>query len=92
VRVEDVRGPVEIATDTGAVEYRGRVLQSISIEATTGSVRLAVPADARFYLDATSRVGSVRSDLPIGEGEPPAEDAPTVCVRTEMGSIRIVPR
>ncbi|MEX2228149.1 MAG: DUF4097 family beta strand repeat-containing protein [Dehalococcoidia bacterium] len=90
VRIEDARGAVEVATESGTVEFQGRVLQSISIDVKTGSVRLAVPADSRFYLDAESRVGSVRSDLPVGERERSTADAPTVRVRTETGSVRVV--
>jgi len=91
VRLENARGPVEISAESGAVEVRGPVVAPITIDVRAGSARIAVPADARFYLDAESRLGSVRSDLPVGEDERPPADALTVRVRTEMGSIRIVP-
>ncbi|MDA0365127.1 MAG: DUF4097 family beta strand repeat-containing protein [Chloroflexi bacterium] len=95
VRVEGVRGPLDVVGDSGSIEVSGAVLAPIAIEAQTGSVRLFVPPGARFYLDAESRLGSVRSDLPIGDGRAPEADAstgaPTVRVRSLSGSVRIGP-
>jgi hypothetical protein len=90
LRLEDVTGPVELTAQAGAVEYRGRVQAPITIDVTSGSVRLAVSRDSAFYMDAESRIGSVRSELPVGYLERPPEDAPTVRVRTQTGSIRVV--
>ncbi len=75
---------------SGSVEFRGRVAQPISMEVTAGSVRLAVSRDSGFFLDAESRAGSVRSELPVGYLERPPKDAPTVRVRTQSGTIRVV--
>jgi hypothetical protein len=90
IRLDDVAGPIELSAQSGMVEFRGRVQQPISIEVTSGTVRLAVSRDSSFYMDAEARVGSVRSELPVGYLERPPEDAPTVRVRTQTGSIRVV--
>lgn len=90
VRLETIGGAIEVAGGSGSVEVRGRVQRPISIELTAGAVRLAVSRDSAFYMDAESRVGSVRSELPVGYLERPPQDAPTVRVRTQSGAIRVV--
>jgi len=50
--------------------------------------------DARFFLDAETARGSVRSDLRLRHvrGGGSGDLGPTVRVRTRSGSIHIVPR
>lgn len=95
VRVDGVRGSLDVTGDTGSIEVSGPVVAPISIESQTGSVRLFVPPDARFYFDAESELGSVRSDLPVSARDGPASDAPagapTVRVRAFTGSVRVAP-
>jgi hypothetical protein len=93
IQARDCSGPFHITTHTGSVTYEGDVSADGAIEVHTGTIRLAVPGDAAFFLDAASSRGSVRSDVAVDEarGEPPA-DAPTVRLRAHTGSIRVTQR
>lgn len=96
VNLSDVKGSVTVHTASGSVRYEGRVGGPFDIDVVSGSVRLHVDPDSRFFLDAESAHGSVQSDLPPlrkgsqrgGEGE----GGPTLRVRTRSGSIHIAPR
>lgn len=90
MQLEDIGGAIEATGHSGMFEYRGRVNQSISVELQSGAVRLGVTSDSSFYMDAETRVGSIRSELPVNYLKEPEPGAPTVRVRTHAGSIRIV--
>ncbi len=85
-------GAVQAETANGSVRFRGQVLGPVKIGTRNGSIRLAVPKDSRFELDANSVRGSVRSDLEVRKGNA-TSDAPTprhlVQLKSENGSIRI---
>jgi hypothetical protein len=93
IQARDCSGPFHLTSHTGSVTYEGNVRDNGAIEVHTGTIRLAVPGDAAFFLDAASARGSVRSDLVVDEGrrEPP-RDAPTVRLRAHTGSIRVTQR
>lgn len=90
VQMDDVRGPVLVRAHSGAVEFRGRIQHPVDIEVHSGLVKLAVTRDSRFFMDAETHVGSIRSELPVDYLERPPEDAPVVRVRTHAGAVRIV--
>jgi hypothetical protein len=93
VQLRDCAGPFRIATHTGAVDYGGPITHSGDIHVDTGTITLAVPRGAAFFLDAESRRGSVRSSLAVDEGrEAPPTDAPTVRLRATTGTIRVMER
>lgn len=95
LQVEDVGRKLNIENRSGSVSYRGAVRAPFNIDVRSGSVRLAVDPNSRFFLDAESASGSVRSDLPLRRGAGGAAaraDGPTVRVRTRSGSIHIVTR
>lgn len=52
---------------SGGVEYSGTLARSgrYELNSHSGEIRIAVPADAGFELDANSFSGSIRSDLPV---------------------------
>ncbi len=90
--IENARGRVQARAHTGSIRYRGAIEQDTDIEAQTGSIHVAVDPDKPFFLDAESKIGSVRSDLPPRRGGGAGGDAPagaTVRLRTNTGSIRI---
>lgn len=92
VSISDVRGGVAVRAASGSVRYEGRVGGPIDIDVLSGSVRLLVDADSRFFLDAESAHGSVQSDLPLrrpGQRGASGEAGPTVRIRTRSGSIHI---
>lgn len=93
VQAEDLGAGFRVQARSGAVRYHGDVRGHFDIDVTSGSVRLGVPPDAAFFLDAEAVSGSVRSDLPMRDDDSkPAKGGPTVRVRTASGSIHITPR
>lgn len=92
VQIDDVGGKLKLESRSGSVRYDGAVRDSVDIDVTSGSVRLAVDIDRPFFLDAQSDHGAVHSDLPIRRGgEGPKAGAPTLRVRTRSGGIHLVP-
>lgn len=75
---------------SGEMTYRGAVRGDVSLNSAHGSIDCLVPRDARFSLDATSHLGSVTSELPVGEkGGDSAKGAPHVSLRSQTGSITL---
>jgi len=92
VSISDVKGGVAVRTASGSVRYEGPVGGPFDIDVQSGSVRLLVDADSRFFLDAESAHGSVQSDLPLrrgGQRGASGEAGPAVRIRTRSGSIHI---
>jgi len=92
VQIEDVGGSLKLESRSGSVRYDGPVRGEFDISVVSGSVRLSVDADSRFFLDAESAHGSEQSDLPMRrDSQRGASDerGPTVRVRTRSGSIHI---
>lgn len=90
--IEDAGGRLKAGTRSGSVRYEGEVHGSFDIEVTSGSVRLNVDPNSRFFLDAEAISGSVTSDLRLrddGNGGRPPSNAPKVRIRTVSGSIHV---
>ncbi len=95
IQLSELGAGLQVELRSGSIRYEGPVRGAFGIEVSSGSVRLALEADSRFFLDAESTSGSVRSDMPIrsgGSGDRPSRDAPKVRIRTRSGSIHILPR
>ena len=95
VGMSDVKGGVFVRAASGSVRYEGPVRGPFDIEVTSGSVRLLIDPDSRFFLDAETTSGAVHSDLPLRRRSPSgagSETGPTVRVRTRSGSIHIARR
>ncbi len=93
VTIEDIGGRLKAGIRSGSFKYDGAVHGSFDIGVTSGSVRLALDPDSRFFLDAEAISGSVTSDLRLrdnGSGVRPPKNAPKVRIRTVSGSIHIV--
>ncbi len=89
--IENVGGKLQAGIRSGSFKYEGAVRGSFDVKVTSGSVRLALDPDSRFFLDAEAISGSVTSDLRLrddGGGRPP-KNAPKVRIRTVSGSIHI---
>lgn len=95
LQLSELGAGLQVEQRSGSVRYEGGVCGPHTISVGSGSVRMALEASSRFFLDAESSSGSVRSDMPVrrgsSEGRPP-KGAPTVLIRTRSGSIHILPR
>ena len=80
--MENIDGRLQARSHAGAVRYRGAVTGDMEIEARAGSIVFAVDPSSLFFIDASSDVGSVRSELPprSGSAKPP-EGGPKVRLR-----------
>ncbi len=88
--LRDCAKSIEAVTTNGTITYAGEVRGDFVMETTNASVRLSVPADSRFEIDAESRNGSVTSSLPARRGaEAQPGPRPKVRIRTQNGSIRL---
>ena len=90
VSIERSAGGVTVETTNGPIHYRGQVGGDLEIETVNGPVRLAVPRESRFQLDAESRFGPVWSDLPVRQdGSEGGGAAKRVRLRSVVGPIHI---
>ena len=92
LQIEDVGGRLKVGNRSGSLKYEGGVHASFDIDITSGSVRLNVDPDSRFFLDAEAISGSVTSDLRLrsdADGGRPPKNPPKVRIRTVSGSIHI---
>ena len=86
----NLRAGLRARTDNGQIEYEGRVAADIALEATNGSLRLRLPRDSRFEIDAETVRGGMHSDFDVrsdaGQGSGPR---PRITLRTVHGGIRL---
>lgn len=98
VTVTGIDGAARVSSSSGSVHVSGRPAGPWSIHASSGSVRLDLPADASFDLDASSRSGIVETTHPVTvtgtidrrrlKGQV-RSGGPLIEVRASSGSIRI---
>jgi DUF4097 and DUF4098 domain-containing protein YvlB len=65
VTVAGVDGAARVSSASGSVSVTGRPSGAWSIHSASGSVRLSLPADAAFDLDARSNSGGVDTSHPV---------------------------
>jgi DUF4097 and DUF4098 domain-containing protein YvlB len=65
VTVTGVDGSARISSASGAVSVTGRPSGAWSIHSASGSVKIALPSDAAFNLDARSNSGGVETSHPV---------------------------
>lgn len=90
LRVEDALGPVEAVTVSGDQHFAAVNAGSISLQAVSGDIGVAVRRGASVWMDVHSLSGDTVSELLASDG-PPGQDAPLVelRVKTVSGDIRI---
>jgi DUF4097 and DUF4098 domain-containing protein YvlB len=77
-------------TGNGTIRYLGGVFGNLDLEVEgNGSIRMLIPPDSRFILDAEAVRGDVKSELPVRESTESNEPRPAVRLRTINGSIKI---
>ena len=68
----DVTQEADVQTDTGDVEFSGRLSESqgrVLLRSGVGGLQVRVPADARFALDAETNLGSIESSFVVDEAQ-----------------------
>ena len=75
VALHNSSGTVRASSRSGNVliDYASFTRQDATIETTSGSAKLELPAGAEFSLDARTTSGRIRCEFPVG-GEGPARE------------------
>ncbi len=89
--IADCGASVEASGTNGAIRYQGEVKADMRFSTVNFGVRLLVPEDSRFEIDAETRNGKVESRLPVRGNTAGGGPRPKVHIRTVNGSIRIEP-
>lgn len=108
VEVEDVQVPetLEVETNVAEINFRGALTTGSTYRLTSdvGAVRMVLPADSAFAIDASSDVGAVTVEFEV-EGETGqqfvgrsvqgvvgGDDSTTVTLRSDVGAISVQKR
>jgi hypothetical protein len=98
ITLRDVSGALRARAGSGSIRVDGTPTDDWDLNTGSGSVRLTLPANLGFVLDARSGSGSVHTDHPVtvegtqGRNQLRGEvrgGGPTIRVRTGSGSIRL---
>lgn len=65
IQADSVGGEVRAQTGSGSVDVRQIVKADVSVQTGSGSVRLSLPADAGYTLDAQTGSGSISTSQPL---------------------------
>ncbi len=90
VRVEEAASSVGVNTASGDVVIGSAVKGRVTLKSASGDMEIGIREGSTLFVDARSRSGEVRSELPVSDA-PPEGDAPHVELRanTMSGDIRI---
>ena len=65
VELSGVRGPVKVSTGSGNITVQGEPAWNWSLSTGSGDIRLRLPPEAGFQLQARTSSGSIHSDHPL---------------------------
>ena len=90
VLVREVGGTVSVNTASGDQAIGSVSRGSVALKSASGDLKVGVREGSTLWIDARSRSGEVRSELPVSE-LPPEGDAPVVEIRanTMSGDITV---
>jgi hypothetical protein len=106
LRDVNVTGEADVQTDTGDVEFSGRLPEAqgqVLLRSAVGSIQVRVPASSRFALDAETNLGQIESNFVVDEAQAGGQlghwlrgsvnggIGVDLVLRTETGSIRLQP-
>lgn len=63
--VNDVQGAIDVQNQNGAISVAGRACQPISLRTSFSSIRVGLPPNASYAVNARTSFGQIASDLPI---------------------------
>ena len=85
VIVREARGSVRVSTASGDQNIGSVVTGQVELKSASGDLKVGVAEGSTLWVDARSRSGEVRSELPVSE-LPPEGEGPTVEVRANTMS------
>jgi DUF4097 and DUF4098 domain-containing protein YvlB len=90
VLVREARSSVSVNTASGDQEIGSVAQGNVSLKSASGDLKVGIREGSTLWVDARSRSGDVRSELPVSE-LPPDGDGPTVELRanTMSGDITV---
>src|SRR5947199_267984 len=90
VEVHGRFGAVEVETGSGDQEIGSASTGSVTLKSASGDLKVGIKEGSTLWVDARSRSGEVRSELPVSD-LPPDGDGPTVELRanTMSGDITV---
>jgi DUF4097 and DUF4098 domain-containing protein YvlB len=99
VHLEDTTGDIHIQNRNASIELHPKSVGAIDVSNVHGEIKIALPANAAFQLDAQSLGGDIETDFGIkvdnSRRDATARGAvgkggPTINLRTERGTIEVV--
>jgi DUF4097 and DUF4098 domain-containing protein YvlB len=96
-----VRGQTQLITNAGSVTFDGAIERSGSylFETTTGSVKVTLPSESVFHVEASTMTGSIHTNFPgvtvqhhQAVGDVGSAPQATIALRTMTGSIKLYQR
>jgi DUF4097 and DUF4098 domain-containing protein YvlB len=70
IRLDDVNGDVKVVNSNGAVEIAARLpVGNMDVQNRSGSIRVTVPTQGSFVVDAQAERGEVETDLPLQKND-----------------------
>ncbi len=90
VQVEEAGSSVTVNTASGDQVVGSAVKGRVTLKSASGDLQIGIREGSTLFVDARSRSGDVRSELPVSDA-PPEGDAPHVELRanTMSGDIRV---
>jgi DUF4097 and DUF4098 domain-containing protein YvlB len=85
VIVHEAASSVSVNTASGDQEVLNAVQGRITLKSASGDLQVGIREGSTLHVDARSRSGDVRSELPVSE-EPPEGDAPHIELRADTMS------
>ena len=90
VQVEEAGSSVTVNTASGDQVVGSAVKGRVTLKSASGDLEIGIREGSTLFVNARSRSGDVRSELPVSDA-PPEGDAPHVELRanTMSGDIRV---
>lgn len=90
VLVREARGGVSVSTASGDQQIGSVATGRVELKSASGDLKVGIAEGSTIWIDARSRSGEVRSELPVSE-LPPEGEGPTVELRanTMSGDITV---
>jgi DUF4097 and DUF4098 domain-containing protein YvlB len=85
VHVGEARSSVSVNTASGDQEIGSAVEGRVTLKSASGDLEIGIREGSTLHVDARSRSGDVRSELPMSD-TPPEGDAPHIELRADTMS------